>query len=594
MRMMTMMSREYRRVKTRTLLRCIRRCINRLLLRLKKAMLAIIKEMLRAFFLQLKYGRTAVDTAYSFHLEGAQEVYKQITTATRVASEKALAESKRLEPPQLPPGVDRSQYILFGNRYLHLDEVEGHFLTIGVTGSGKTLLLHASLAHTLSVPGRKIMFDPAGDLLPILHGLNIPYKYFNISTTSGAGWEIAKDAKELLKLRQLAAILLPEENHSTSDTFWLHAARAVLVAIMSVFVTRFGTDWKLHDVIKAFMLNRKEFIQFLRQCPENNRIIDIIYNEEVGTTTGNIEMELLVQLERIIPAAVHTQQATDWISIDEFMQSDNAVLVIGMDLTERQVSEPIIRAFFRCFVDYCNALPDYPDTRTFVYIDESYFLGKLPGLVELITFGRSKRVLVWIVLQGIEGYLELYREHVAELILGLCRYMILLRSTPKTSQWASSLFGVIDRVEINTSESQGKDGASSSDQIHIYKREQVYNSSFLELPYPNKKDGITGYFITPKTKKPKPRNIPGSVVEALKPKTGGVPQRKRIEPNLQRVLPWTESEKAKYVYGKGTERNETASTASLDDVLTEEVIAIVMDLAERIAQQMKNEQGEGK
>ena len=537
----------------------------------------ILREAVGAWFLQLKYGRTILDASFDIHKENQKLLY-----ASRM---KALAAGDKREVLLPQASLDPSKCILFGNQFLLIDQTEGHFLALGVPGSAKTLITYASVAHTLTLPNRRVvLLDPKNDMRGILHAQNISYSYFNTSAKDSVRWDIAKDANSPNKLIQLASILLPEEKNNT-DSFWLRASRRLLVAIMSVFLHKFGECWTFHDAIKASRLPKEELITFLRQYPDNEILIECLFSEEVEKASANVRLDFIMHLDKLVPAAIHSQQATKSFSVSDFMKGEG-VLLFGMDITEDEASKPLLHAVFNTLVNYINALPDKPPIRTFLYIEESYFLGEMPGLAKLIAFGRSKNAIVWLVLQCVSGFYKIYDENLAEFILSLCRHVIALRSTPKTAKYLSSLFGTVRIFKRSISDSLSQSGLSGGDQVREESTPKFLDSTFLNIDIPSKEKGLTGFFITPDSVEEK--HISGEEVERLKAKRVPVPPDEPISKENQILLPWTAEEKKKFVYGEYTKGGENDGINTLNDFIDKEGAEYLVEFARKFVEEFKN------
>ena len=528
--------------------------------------------MLGAWYIQLKYGQTISDSSWNIQLEDQKLLHAKRLKEIRASTVKELPAS---EPPQPENSIP------FGDKWLEIEKTESHFLILGVPGAGKTLLTYYILSHVLKLTNRRVViFDPKNDVRGILHAMDISYLYFNISSKNGLRWAVERDFTSY-NLRQFASILLPEEQNG-GDSFWLEAARALVVGVICVFIY-LEVDWKFHDILKATQLSKDELVKFLGQFPGNTALVNALFSEEVEKTAGNVQLDLFVKLQRLVAPAVHSQQATRDFSLAEFMKSEG-VLVIGMDLSEREASTPMIRAVFRRLTDLINAQEEKPKIKTFLFIEESYFLGKLPGLDELITFSRSKNAIVFIILQGIEGFYELFQKNVAELILGFCRYIIALRSTPATAKWLSSLFGQIKKFKRKKNDGFSQGGATGGDQVGEESEAKFLDSAFLSIPIPSReKGGLTGYFITPDGAEK--RTIAGETVEQMKPKRVVIPSEPKLDAKDQVLLPWTPSEKQKFVYG---ETKGGGDVNTLNDFLDKEIAEYLVEFARKFVEEFKN------
>lgn len=473
-----------------------------------------------------------------------QAVQQRLDDSSSPDGEKVERKSSSVIPLVLLGDEVEEDYMWWGGHYLPLSSVEGHFLTCGETGSGKSLLTHIALDSVLKTvkPGsnhRMVILDTKGDSLQILEGLGIPYTFININDMRATSWDIATDCQDYMKADELSKILFPSENKH--DPFWVNGARALLSGIFKVFIYCHGTQWGLHDVYNALTSDVIKLKEILEKYPGNRDLINMLLESDAEKTVAAIKMELYTHLKQLFPAAAHSQHAPEKISLQAFLKSkgvkSKGVLVISQDLTARETSNPIIRAIFRRLVDFIIASNDFSLGRTFVFIEEASFLGELPGLLDLVTFGRSKGVSVWLSIQGVEGFHNVYGQLAANEILGNCGFKTFLKTSSSiTAKWAASHFGTIETWEtINVDNGKQR-----------YRREAFLDSEFLNLPLPSKKTGLIGIFLSAKTGGYK-EHFPGELLESLKPPKKEVPRQISKPKELQMLKPWTGKEQEKFV-----------------------------------------------
>lgn len=393
--------------------------------------------------------------------------------------------------------------IWWGGRELALDTLEGNFLSLGMIGSGKSLLTNIALRSAIrsirkGSDRRAIIFDTKGDVIRILAGmqkageLHVPVYLISLNDQRASAWDVGIDCQRYDKAKDLATTFLPVLERG-GDSFWQDASRAIVVYVMHSFIHRRGHRWGLHDVYNAVLTSSEELFEILRWFPRGDDVIKYLLAIDAPETVGGVKAQLFTQLEQLSFAAAATQYARSLISLEKFLQTEG-VLVITQDFTAREASNPYIKACFKRLVELITALPDSKKRKIFVFLDECRFLDKLPKLLELVTFCRSKGVHTWISSQGIEGLRALYEKDVADEIFNQCEHKTFLNlESPQTAQWATSLIGPIPVWEPSTTVSAGKDGMSSSMQRHFRKRDQVTVRDFLELPLPNPQKGLWAY-----------------------------------------------------------------------------------------------------
>lgn len=436
-----------------------------------------------------------------------------------------------------------------------------HMLTIGLTGAGKTLLTHITLASVLEsiAPGtdrRVVIFDTKGDTLGLLEGLGIKYTLMNINDVRASSWDIAADFQDYDKVIELAHILLPQRGGGES-VFFQDAARDIISAIIMSFIFRHGRFWGLHDVFNAALSDVETLKEIILRYPRGQDVINAYFDTEADETLDNIRMQIATQLLPLMLPAAHSQWGAKkgrTFSLTEFLSSEG-VLVVGQDVTAREASNPLIRAMFHRLIQLLSGSRevklDKETERTFIFLDEARFFGKMPGLLDALTFTRSKGGIVSIDVQGKEGFSSVYGEQAATEIFNSCKYITLLQVRgQQTVQWCQSLFGTVERHEENLSTSYGSQGVSVTSNLQRYTRPMFFDSDFLSISEPSREYGLDGFFISPDFTGDPRLHLPGDELEALKPFIKKVPSQLSKPKHVKLPQPWTEKERERLVFGR--------------------------------------------
>lgn len=434
----------------------------------------------------------------------------------------------------------------------------GHMLTIGMTGAAKTLLTNITLSSVLEriTPGsdrRVVIFDTKGDVLGMLEGLGVPYTLMNINDVRASAWDIAADYQDYDKVVELSHLLLPQRSGG-ENAFFQNAARDIVSGIMMSFIYRHGQFWGLHDVFNAALSDKDTLIEILRRYPRGQDIITVYFEAEAEKTFDNIRMQIASELLPLMLPAAHSQWAGERkFSLTQFLQREG-VLVVSQDLAAREASNPLIRAMFRRLIDLLSASRDLEageSRRTFMFLDEARFLRKLPGLLDALTFTRSKGGNVSIDVQGKEGFVAEYGREAAEEIFNSCDYITILKVRgEETARWCQGLYGTVERHEEQRTTSYGHGGVNVTSSLQRYTRPEYFDSDFLGLPKPSREYGLDGFFISPDFTGDPRLHLSGEELEELKPPTKRVcPQIPK--PNDKKLpKPWTKEERERLVFGR--------------------------------------------
>jgi hypothetical protein len=439
--------------------------------------------------------------------------------------------------------------IFFGGVEITEKAATSHFMVVGSTGSGKTLNLRMMMGTTLpSVLDEKedcrgVVFDVKQDMLSILHGIlrvslagGVPWEKlptakqeeYNALAASQIitlnpfdarcyEWNMATDVKSPETAFQVATILIPEEKGS-QNRYFSDAARDLLAGVITCFSERAdyknqGRPWGLSDVLFA-MRSKDRIREVLNNSEEGKELIHL--HMDMERTSDNIISTARAFLAPMqVPAALWYQagKAGRLISLTEFLDGrveqdrkenskKNFLLVLGNNQKALAPIQAVNRAVFQRLTELILDQQESATRRTWVYLDEVRKLGRLDGLTDLMTNGRSKGACVVLGFQDISGMREVYgKELAAEITSMPASFGILRVSGAETPEWASELFGEQERIDITKSftRTQSKDGLSeATSENEQLRQRRVYLSSQLRLiPNPRPGETLRGYFFSP-------------------------------------------------------------------------------------------------
>jgi Type IV secretion-system coupling protein DNA-binding domain len=300
------------------------------------------------------------------------------------------------------------------------------------------------------------------------------------------------------------------------------AQSVALACALSLNHTR-GTNWGLHDLYNACFASPDKLIKFLRLNPANEPVIERILESEASKTVAGVMMQLSVSLQPMRLAAAHQYHTprSNWVSLKKIVQ-EGGIVVIGQKQTSRASTTPVMRAMFKRLADLILDLPEYSHPPTYIYIDEFAYLGsQLPGIMDLLTFSRSKRCQVYLTVQSIDQLREQYGPHGSESIVSNCEFQVLLRAgSVATAEWASRLAG--QERTLQPSFSNG--GGGFSQNYSFVTKERILADEFRTLPRASPELGIKYVFISPYSGVVK-THLPAERVDYLQPPVSNVPAR---------------------------------------------------------------------
>ena len=171
--------------------------------------------------------------------------------------------------PMMPP-----HQIIWGEDDLPHEAGTEHFLVVGATGSGKTVLIHRLMNSVLGagqgVHKRAVVYDPKQDVVTYLYGMGPDarrdpegarawhdrVRILHPFDQRCCAWDLAADIDGPVSARQMATILVPEpEGGNQRETFFTDAVRDLLTGVILAFINCVPTEraWTFRDVILTLM-----------------------------------------------------------------------------------------------------------------------------------------------------------------------------------------------------------------------------------------------------------------------------------------------------------------------------------------------------
>ena len=403
--------------------------------------------------------------------------------------------------------------VKWGSYLLPAEAAPEHFLFVGSTGSGKSVLIKMLMRSVLNNEAlnqgtRAVVYDAKQDILPFLHGLVSPrqIKILHPFDERGWAWDIATDVASPLAARQIASILVPEPSQMAgADQFFNEAARElVMAAMIALMHSPKAEDWTLRDLL-LLVLDEHDLNQALEQTNIHTaKRIQKRYLLNIDSRTkSNILATLSTKLGVYEPIAAAWETNPRRLSIREWSQG-SSILVIGNDERARASLDPINRALFQRIAEETLGLPEQSRAvteagraRTWIFLDEFREAGKLNGLRSLLNKGRSKGACLVLGCQDIEGVRAVYGPHEGGELLSQCLHTVILNvGNPETAQWAANLFGAEDVLVESVGTSIG--GHFNENQSEKLERKTLVTTrELVSMPRLNPQNGLSGYYKSP-------------------------------------------------------------------------------------------------
>lgn len=388
------------------------------------------------------------------------------------------------------------KHVLFGGLRLLWQEVFLNYLLVGGIGSGKTTLLKL-LAQQFLVeitPGsdnRGLVYGPRGDFLSELAGMGLrcPVVTMQPFDIRAAAWDMAADATTPAIALQIATAVIPQDRGGNA-LFFSNAATSLVRGVIETLHHTASGKWTLRDVILAFRtLDRLRVV--LAQSSAHRHLIDNYFGSP--ETGWSILATVQAGMGPFEPIAACWSKCRAAVSLEHWVRGKMGyVLYLAQDQANRRALDTMNQLIFGRITQLLLSHPPTNNRHTFMLLDEVRE-GAFHGLSDLYTRGRAHGVVITAAFQSLDGLKEAYGDHKALELAGQNHQLALLRVTDvPTAEWMSKVVG--DVKFWRASRSISKENTTT---WSVVTEPALLPSEFMTLPPTNRKDGLSGYFLSP-------------------------------------------------------------------------------------------------
>jgi type IV secretory pathway TraG/TraD family ATPase VirD4 len=422
------------------------------------------------------------------------------------------------------PGGGSDDDLMFGAIPVKRADATRHFLTVGTTGSGKSLVQRVLMQKVLrgiqrGSDGRALIFDAKNDMPAFLAHLGVTCPVYTLNPFDAradfprsVAWDIAADVTSSARALNLASCLIPSEAGGANQYF-TDAARQVVTSVIESLIRHAPGAWTFSDLVVACLsLDRIRLI--LERDADGLATLASLLQEE--RTAYQVFTTIVSRMAYFKPVAALWQRAESKLSLRAWL-ADESILLLGSNSTVKTALDAINEVVFRVLVEEIDSQSDSSTRRTWFWIDEARLSGPIlrgPMLPYLCVKGRSRGACLVLAFQDIEGFREAAGPRIAHEIIAQCSYKALLRlESDESAAWASKLLGQYETLQLLRTEGLAlRPTGSLSEQLT--KRDAVLPSEFYLIPVTNLKHGLTGFFVGPDIGAVR-ASIPGPHLQAI-------------------------------------------------------------------------------
>ena len=395
----------------------------------------------------------------------------------------------------------------WGNSILPNSAAVRHFLAVGTTGSGKSIVTRLLMIEPLRriqyrTDHRALIFDAKGDTRSFLKHVRVNCPVFNLNPFATSvhehetyAWDIAKDITSPARAQNLAASLLPSEK-SGNNQYFTDAARQVLIGIVESLILHSPLEWQFSDLV-YISLSKERIRSVLERDERGREVLDSFFGDD--RTAYQVFTTIVSRIAYYKPVASLWQKQKQRISVRQWLSSDS-ILLLGSNATVKTSLDAINQQIFRVVVEEIDIQTNSDSRRTWIWIDEARLAGSLLHrdlIPYLAVKGRSRGAALVLAFQDIDGFREAAGDQIANEIVAQCSHKALLRmESDSSAAWASKTLGQYETIEVFHSSHSTSSGTNTSEQR--VQRDAVLPSEFFGIPETNRTNGLTGYFVSPK------------------------------------------------------------------------------------------------
>ncbi|MCL2671293.1 MAG: type IV secretory system conjugative DNA transfer family protein [Clostridiales bacterium] len=322
-------------------------------------------------------------------------------------------------------------------------DMDGHVLVIGGTGSGKTSCI--AIPTLRAWGGRVFAIDIKGELYDRTIAYRPDIHIFNPLQACSYGYDpyyTLKDSRNAAQEAKAIAQALIPRPPDIKDPFWVESAQNLLTGAILHF---YNEGLSFIDTIKAIQrLPQNSLIEEIAQS--NTKETRYYINNFVGMADKTLS-GIVSELSRNIVTIAADKDLVDALSRNKIITP--ADLENGADvyiqIPEHLLEQwnPIVTLIVNQFLSYFEQRR-YTDTTPILFLlDEFPRLGRIPAIQNGLATLRSRKVTLCLVIQNIAQLSAIYGRDNANVILGNCDYKAVLGASDyDTQRYLSAMCGL--------------------------------------------------------------------------------------------------------------------------------------------------------
>jgi len=430
-----------------------------------------------------------------------------------------------------------------------------HFLLMGETGSGKSVLMKLMMRTVLGDDGydlryRSLVFDPKGEFIPFLRRCGVPDRatiLTNPFDARSAAWDIAADITNEADSVAVAEAIAPRKADrdnpvSGENVFWNNAANQIIRYVIDGFNQTCPGAWDLRDVVLACM--DRDYLRAVLPLTYAGERASKNFLEGDQRLADSVHATLDALLAPVELIANMWTAASTRFSIKQWARG-GGVLVLSADPAHEETCTTANNLLIRAAIQAILSKPeDTTGDYTWFFLDELREAGRFPRFSSLMNLSRSKGGRVVLASQNKSGLNAAFGKDEANEVVGACNNQVLLAlGSEEDAKWASAMFSETYADTTSTTVGQGSVSTTQRDEL----RPLIPPITFRQLPLASNTGGAIEGFGAASGGMWYAVKLSADDVNALMPPRDSDPRPSITprDPRQLRTQPWTDADFAR-------------------------------------------------
>lgn len=367
----------------------------------------------------------------------------------------------------------KSKQVTIANIPIPIEIEPLHFLINGATGTGKSVLLREMAYRAILRGDRVITLDPNADMLSKFYRKSDVI--LNPYDKRTQGWSFYNEIRGDYDFHRYALSLVPRGKTNDAEE-WAGYGRLLLREAAK----------KMHHLGNHSM---RDLFKYTSLVPSEDLKNFLSGTLAESLFAGSSEASKALTSARFVLSdklTEHVAMPTGDFSIRKWLErEDNSNLFMTWREDMSEAMKPLISAWTDVVCTSMLSLPENPNRRIWLFIDELASLEKLASLEAALTKGRKHGLRIVAGLQSTSQLNDIYGREEAQTIRSCFRSLAVLggsRTDPKTNEDMSQSLGEHEVERTRYNRSVGTRNTSTSHSTQMARERVVMPAEIAQLP----------------------------------------------------------------------------------------------------------------